>query len=68
MVVFNYAVRAAIILVGVGILGGVFRSPAFSDAIHTSFAWAVIAFGLYRLVSYAVTQWKGRTHDHEDDH
>jgi hypothetical protein len=67
MVVFNYAVRAAIILVGVGILGGVFRSPAFSDAIHTSFAWVVIVFGLYRLVTYAITQSKGRTRDQQDE-
>lgn len=65
MIVFNYAVRAAIILVGIGILGGVFRSRAFNDTIHTSFAWVVITFGTYRLISYAIAQRNNRPHNEE---
>jgi hypothetical protein len=67
MIIFNYAVRAAIILVGVGILGGVLRSPAFTDAIHVAFGWVVIAFGCYRMVAFAMGQRKGHLNDENND-
>jgi len=58
-VVFNYAVRLLVVLVGLAIATGALNSMNMDPTMQVAFGVVMAAFGLYRTVVYHVKRARG---------